>query len=128
MNDFWEVLPIILGTTGVTGLVAVIVTAMFNRRKLKAETTDILTNAAGGIIKNLQDDNQVLREQQAKSGILEWRRSAAERARDATFRVALEAHYNYDLDLARALRDAGIEIADPPRITFPDYEYDRVVE
>lgn len=118
-----ENLPLIIGSSGVTAVMVALITALFNRRKLKADTTSVITTAAGGIVQVLQTDNGRLRAENAKAEILRQRKERAERERDGKFRRQLEAHHRYDLKIVQALRSAGIEVDDPPALDFPDYEY-----
>ena len=51
----------LLGSASLAGVLGAVVNAVVNRRKLGAEATVIITQAAGGIIGTLQDDNARLR-------------------------------------------------------------------
>ena len=119
-----ELLPVILGSGAISGIAVAIITALFNRRRIKAETTSLITAAAGGIVQNLQDDNVRLRGEVAKAEFREVRRKKAEKERDKEFRLQLQAHREHDLRIVEALRGAGIAIDDPPLLDFRDYEWD----
>lgn len=119
-----EYLPAIIGSSGVTALLVAVVSAVMNRRKIKAEATSILTEAAGGIVKILQEDNARLRAAAARSDLRQMRRDRAERERDEKFRQQLHQHHDYDVMLVTKLREAGIQVDNPPRLDFPEYTLD----
>lgn len=119
-----EILPLILGSSGITAVVLAIMNAVFNRFKMKADATAVLTGAAGGLVTALQTDNGRLRAENAIIRSHAERKARAERARDAAFRRQLEAHHEYDVDIAKTLRQAGFDVPDPPVLEFPDYHYD----
>lgn len=107
----------ILTSTVVVGVVTVCLNAFFNRRKLGAEATSIITQAASGVVKNLEDDNARLRAKSAENAIKLEQYENESRARDAEMRVftdAFEAHLRHDALVARALAGAGITVPDPP--------------
>lgn len=58
-----EVLAALLGSGGIAAVLAAVVAAVSTRRKLGAEATEIITNAAAGVVKNMQAeiDRQVKR-------------------------------------------------------------------
>jgi hypothetical protein len=118
-----ELLPVIIGSSGISALLATIATAFINRRKIKAEATSILTEAAGGIVQILQADNARLRADATRNDILRIRKDRAERERDDQFRLLLSRHHEYDVMLVQKLREAGIQVEDPPRLDFPPYAY-----
>ncbi len=118
-----EQLPIIVGSSGVTALLVAVFSALVNRRKIKAEATSILTEAAGGIVQILQADNARLRADAKRQEVLRERRERAERDRDEQFRVLLREHHDYDMSLVQSLREAGIRVGNPPRLDFPEYAF-----
>lgn len=117
-------IPLIISSSGVTAVFVAVFNSLFNRRKLKADTTAVLTTAAGGIVSILQTDNGRLRAENASIKTRAERKERAERERDANFRRQLSAHHKYDSMVAQKLREAGIQVDDPPQLEFPDYEYD----
>ena len=46
----------VLGAGGVGAILAAIVTGLFSKRKLGAEATQIITNAAAGVVKSMEAD------------------------------------------------------------------------
>lgn len=117
-----EVVASILGASAVTAVVGAIVNGFINRRKLGAEATSIITQAAGGLVASLQNDNAVLRAEDAKRKLQAERNARATRKRDAFFRSQFSAHLEYDRKIVKALRDAGIAVEMPPEISFPSLE------
>src|SRR6478736_6583237 len=119
-----ELLPVIIGSSGVTAVMVAVITALFNRGKLKADATSLITQAAGGLVTSLQADNVRLRTENTRNAQRRDRKESAERRRDNEFRRQLERHHEYDVQLVRQLRAAGIEVPDPPELDFPDYNFD----
>lgn len=50
-----------LGGAGVAAVVAAVINAFVNRRKLSAEATEIITKASAGVVENIMKDNAELR-------------------------------------------------------------------
>src|SRR5690349_6509939 len=46
----------VLGTGGLGAIIGAIITGLSSRKKLGAEATEIITNAAAGVVKNLQGE------------------------------------------------------------------------
>lgn len=118
-----ELLPILIGSSGVTAVLISVVTALFNKRKLRADATSIISQAAGGLVEQIAADNTRLR---AENATLEGRadrlESAARRRdkRDAKIQASIAKHNDYDIELAQMLRDAGINVPDPPALVWPE--------
>lgn len=112
----------ILGTGSVVAVISAIVNGFLNKRKLSAEATSIITQAAGGIVQNLQDDNTRLRTVNTKIEARYNRSVRSIRQRDEIFRVRLTEHMKWDELVAEKLRGLGIEIIDPPKLVLPDLD------
>lgn len=112
----------LLGSGAVGAVVAAIINGFFNKRKLSAEATNIISQAAGGVVQNLQDDNTRLRAANALVSDRERRTRRAIRKRDEEFREILDEHRLWDMTVAEKLRKAGIDVPDPPNLIFPDFE------
>jgi LPS O-antigen subunit length determinant protein (WzzB/FepE family) len=121
-----QLLTILLSAGGATVLAAVI-NAVMNRRKLSAEATEIITKAAAGTVENIMKDNAHLRERVAE---LESRVKQFELAQDLSEtreREHLRAEnawhkeqcQRYIETLVRQLRGAGVTPADPPHLWPP---------
>lgn len=122
-------IQILLSAGGATVLAALI-TAVMNRRKLSAEATQIITQAAAGTVENVMKDNAELRTRMA---VLEAKLrdyEAAQRIHDDRERHHLLAEeryrrhstecHDYTAILASKLRELGETVPDPPPIWRPD--------
>jgi LPS O-antigen subunit length determinant protein (WzzB/FepE family) len=123
-----QLLTILLSAGGATVLAAVI-NAVMNRRKLSAEATEIITKAAAGTVENIMKDNAHLRERVAE---LESRVKQFELAQDLSEtrereHLRLEDQnawhkeqcQRYIETLVRQLRAGGLVPADPPNLWPP---------
>lgn len=119
-----SVLVQILGASAIATVLGAVVQGIINKRKLSAEATSIITQAAGGLVKDLQTDNGRLRAENARSSLREERSRYAVRRRDDAFRRVLDGHSKWDRLVVKALREAGIQIPDPPELYLPDVDYD----
>jgi hypothetical protein len=114
----------LLAAAGIGGVIAAMVNAVANRRKLGNEATAILTNAAGGIVDRLDKDNAVLRERLDKNEKelktlrdaqeLSDRRDRAAEMIQERWRWHMDRWHRYSSRLADELRALGGTIEDPP--------------
>lgn len=110
---------LIVATAG-SGVLVAVIQGFFTRRKTKAEVantgasaTKLITDAAAGVVTNLQTDNGTLRAEIASLRI-EVRR--LERWRDAAEDL-FERHERWDAKVAVQLREStGSAVYDPPRL------------
>lgn len=115
-----NLLPLILGSSGITAVVVALISALFNRRKLQAEATSIISNAAGGVVTNLFADNTRLREENAEL------RNENELLREQfdefkkNVKIALDSLQQYATRQAALLQSNGIKAEKPPKITLPE--------
>ena len=117
-----------LGSTALAGVVSVVITAISTRRKMGADATKIITEAAGGMVSRLEEDNKRLREDNTsfRTKVDAFEQSDRRRGRrDDLIRLGLEAQTKYSMVLAGLLRDAGIAVPDPPTLLF-DLEADTI--
>lgn len=124
-----ETLVTILVSAGGGTILAALVNALFNRRKLSAEATQIITQAAAGTVENVMKDNTALRarlaEVEAKILVLENAQAAADQ-RERAHLLSEERwiwhmgrwHRHSDRQAAQ-LRAANIDAEDPPPL-WPD--------
>lgn len=119
-----ETVVAILGASAVATVLGAIIQGVINKRKLSAEATSIITQAAGGLVKDLQTDNGRLRAENARSSLREERSRGSVRRRDEAFRRVLDGHVRWDKLVVEALRQAGIQLPDPPELYLPDIDYD----
>lgn len=114
----------ILGASSVTALVAGVVNGFINKKKLSADVASVLTTAAGGVVLHLQNDNTRLRAEEVKSRGREMRQRAAIRKRDEEFRSTLQQHHRWDVMMVEKLREAGIDVPNPPKLNLPEVAFD----
>lgn len=110
-------LVLLISSSGVTAVIVSVITAMVNRRKLSAEATNIISQAAGGIVERLEIENKRLNNDLEKMRIrvldLELienkRKDKAEYYEDAAAR-----HLEYDATLIEKLLALGVTVDAPP--------------
>lgn len=108
-----------LSSGAVVAVITAMITGVINRKRLGAEATSIITQAAGGMVKTLQDDNARLRAEYATMRIERDEQEDRERERDRRdeqLRKALEAHGEWDRQVAAMLRGAGLDVPPPPTL------------
>ena len=113
-----------LGTGAVAAVIGAVLNAIINRRKLTAEATSIITQAAGGIVQNLQTDNGRLRAENITGTQRFNRYRSAVRKRDRAFEEQLELHWHWHELVAEKLKTVGIDVPPPPRLELPEIEFD----
>lgn len=112
-----------LSSGAVVAVITVMITGVVNRKRLGAEATSIITQAAGGMVKTLQDDNARLRVEQATMRVERDEQEVRERERDLRdkqLRKALERHEQWDRLVTVMLREAGLDVPTPPTLTAPE--------
>lgn len=113
MTDTWIQ---ILAALGAGGILTAAVNGYLNRRKLGAEATKIITDAAASTVKDVREDNARLR---ARVETLEQREDSWEIERKA-WRDVLMLHAAFDHVVVQRLKDAGItDLPDPPPLYPP---------
>ena len=126
-----EIIVAILGTGGISAIVAAIVTGLFSKRKLGAEATEIITKAAAGVVTNLQSeiDRQVKARQddalQAKAALEALMRSHAEEMEEV--RRVLQLHVAWDAIAIARLGELGVELPPAPPL-LPARRFDHEVD
>jgi len=114
----------ILASAGAATILATVINGILNRKKLGAETTKIITDAAGTFVKELKEDNERLRRSderktllladcEARLDDLEHAQAEWETERDEWLRV-LQVHASWD---ALAIARLGEPI---PPLVIPD--------
>lgn len=98
----------ILTSAVVAAVLAAVVTGLFTRRKLSAEATKIITDAASGVVADLRAERA--------SDQLELRGLKAENRAQAN---ALRVHSVWDRQAYEALQRQGIILPEPPPL-YPD--------
>ena len=114
----------LLFSAGGAAIIAALITAIVNRRKLSAEATEIITKAAAGTVENIMKDNAALRErqalQEAQIARLTIAIEAAEKRErhqavsEERYRWHLDRWHRYTTRVIDELRAMGGSIEDPP--------------
>lgn len=120
-----------LASVGAATVLATVINGVLNRKKLGAETTKIITDAASGVVANLEKDNDRLRRSEervrlmlgdceARLDDLEHAQAEWETERAEWLRV-LELHAAWDHMAITKLREVvpPIDMPDPPPLTPP---------
>lgn len=119
----------LLVSTGAATIIVAFITAIFNRRKLSAEATQIITQAAAGTVENIMKDNAALRTElgQIKGELRTLTIAVAAADRRERAHAVIEERYRWHLDrwhrycsrITDELRALGGRIEDPPPM-WPD--------
>ena len=114
----------ILGSTGVTAIFAAVLNAFFNRRKLGAEATHIIAQAAAGTVENVMKDNEGLRAKVEKlevsmlklQGIVELseQRERIHMITEERYRWHMQQWHTYASTLATEVVRLGGNVGLPP--------------
>lgn len=99
-----------LGGTGVAGMVAVLLKARPEAKKLEAEATKGVADSAASLAQGFAEDMKILR---AEVAALKKKLDEQEDREERQER-RLIVHEVWDRSVAQKLRDLGEEIADPP--------------
>lgn len=118
-----ELMIALLSAGGAT-IIGAFVNAFFNRRKLGAEATQIITQAAAGTVENIMKDNTVLREKlglleiqvQKLQGIVELseQRERIHTITEERYRWHMQQWHAYAARLAREIGRLGGNVEPPP--------------
>jgi ABC-type branched-subunit amino acid transport system permease subunit len=102
---------------GVAAVLAAIVSGLFSKRKLSAEATKIITDAASGVVQNLSSELTRVTAQNATQAAqiarVEAEQAQAREHQRATDQ-ALALHAFWDSQARDTLRANGIELPEPP--------------
>lgn len=114
-TDFVAWAGLALGGTGVAGMVAVLLKARPEARKLEAEATKGVADSAASLAQGFAEDMKSLR---AEVGVLKAKLDAQE-LREEQQERRLIIHELWDRKVADRLRDLGEHISDPPPL-YPE--------
>lgn len=106
-----------------TAVIVATITAFVNRRKLSAEATNIISQAAGGVVERLENENIRLSNENEALRTRVSKLEARERTRDHRdhlFEEQVRLHQLYDEGLAIRLKEAGIEVPPPPPLVVKE--------
>ena len=119
-----ELVLAILGSAGFTAIIGAVVNAIFNRRKLSAEATQIITQAAAGTVENVMKDNAELRLKIDKleialnkmQGVVELseQRERINMITEERYRWHMQQWHRYAATLADEIRRLGGHVGDSP--------------
>lgn len=116
----------LLGALGVAGVISAIINAFFGRKKMGADVSAKLNEAAGGIVERVEADNTRLRDENMKlddrveqiilaSRAAEDRAYRAERRADRLSEI-LREYVTYSARQTEVIRSLGGTIEDPPDV------------
>lgn len=110
-NTWVTVLAAVLGS----GIFATVINAVAGRRKLGADATKVITEAAGGVVERLEAENERL---SVRVSILEQQVGDL-KERERVQRDLLLVHAGWDHLAIDQLRLNGIQFGDAPPLTVP---------
>jgi hypothetical protein len=105
---------------GVGAIVIAILNGLFNKRKLSAEATKIITDAASGTVKDLREENQRIVAQNATQGAqiaAMQSEQATQREHQRQVEQVLAMHGMWDRQVVEIARQHDIELPAPPPLT-----------
>lgn len=111
-----------LGYLGIGTVVTTIVTGVFTRKKLSADATKIITEAAGAVVETLRQENaryvaeKILLEGKVEAGRIE---NQANRDDLRMLHQAVAQHVMWDQQVKDVLRSNGIDVPEPPQLPGP---------
>ena len=103
-----------LTSLGVAGVLVALINALFGKRKLSAEATNIITDAASGTLKDVREDNIALRSRMDAAEKQIQQQADHQRQTDALITV----HGEWDRQAFYAARSKGIDLPQPPPLTI----------
>lgn len=115
MND----LVIILASSGFGAIIAAVITGLYSKKKLGAEATKIITDAAAGVVTTLQGEIQRLQkrmDQQTEDHETEMKSMASAHVREREeWRRVLQLHVSWDAIAIAEVAKLGVQLpAAPP--------------
>lgn len=118
-----EILRLVLSAGG-AAVLAALINAVINRRKLSAEATQIITQAAAGTVENIMKDNVVLRERLALTeaelvklrAIIELaeQRERVHQVEQERYQWHQEQWHTHCSKMAEKLKELGQDVGPPP--------------
>ena len=117
-----ETISAILGAIGLSSIVAAAINAISNRKKTGADATKVITDAALGVVTQLQDRIKDLLEEVEE---LRARQDETDR-KNASARRALRKHHEWDLDLVRVINEhlpTHVDLLPPPPLLEDEPEF-----
>jgi len=105
----------LLFSAGVTTVVVTIINGFLQRRKMGADTTKIITDAASGVLTRIEDDNKRLRTDDSKN------RTRIDQLEDYIDegRGVINRHIEWDELVVRRAKAVDLYLPDPPPLKPP---------
>lgn len=113
-----DVIVAILGTAGISTIIGAVITGLFSKKKLGAEATEIITNAAASVVTNLQAE--LARQQSVNTELVrehkEHMRALVESHAEEIEEVrrVLQLHVAWDAIAIAKMADLGVELPPAP--------------
>ena len=112
-----------LTSLGLSAVILALINGLFSKRKLSAEATKIITDAASGTLKDVRDENTRLLARQASTesrldAVERENRQQAEHQRQTDALIVV--HGEWDRQAYYAARDKGIQLPQPPPLRLGD--------
>ena len=129
-----DILVAALGAGGLSGIAGAIVNGWFSKRKLGAEATEVITQAASGVVRDvtaelerksvamaaMRSEHTAQLTQMRDEHQADRERLLADHAREMdAVRVVLQLHIAWDAVAIQELSRIGIELPDPPPLYPP---------
>lgn len=131
MNVDPETIATLLGALGLSGITAGLINAISNRKKTGADATKVITDAALGVVTQLQERiKELLAEQTTlKQEVSDLQDREDDRdSRETAARKALLKHHEWDLRLTRLINEklpdhSGELLPPPPLLDELEFEH-----
>ncbi len=111
-----------LSSAAVSAVVIAVITGLFSKRKISAEATKIIADAASGVVERLEKENaRVILSNSTLAQRVEAQQSDVDQMK-RTQRLqgdALAIHAFWDNQAVEKLREQGIELPPPPPLNTP---------
>lgn len=118
-----SILIAVLGTGGISAIIAAVATGLFSKRKLSAEATDIITKAAAGVVTTMQ--SEIDRQIRRNDTLIAEHRAEMKRLVDShedeidDVRRVLQLHVAWDMIAISKMTELGIELPPAPPLLPP---------
>jgi sialic acid synthase SpsE len=113
---------VVIAVIGALGVIfGGIITGIFNRRKLGADASKIITDAAAGAVELLRGENtRILAEVHEIRDEAEQARNEAQMAREETYQLRQDARVTRDMAVAHSVWDVqAVEMAEAQGVHLP---------
>ena len=110
-----------LTSIGISAVMLALVNGLFGKRKMSAEATKIITDAASGTLKDVRDENVRLLARQAATdtrldALEQQNRDQGEHMRQTDALIVV--HGEWDRQAFYAAKNRGIDLPEPPPLTI----------